>query len=60
MKRFKVGMTLEQVIEIIYADGSPWVSVPSESDTRFSVVHMFRNVAPALEFDKDILVAIYW
>ena len=60
MKRFQVGMSFDEVLSIIYAKGSPWVTVPSESDNRFSVVHMFKNVAPQLVFEDGILVGIYW
>ena len=53
-------MSFDEVLSIIYAKGSPWVTVPSESDNRFSVVHMFKNVAPQLVFEDGILVGIYW
>ena len=60
VKRFQVGMTLDEVLAIIYAKNSPWVSVPSESDTRFSVVHMYSDVAPLLVFENEVLTGIYW
>ena len=59
MWRFEVGMTYEQVLAIIYSECSPWVSVPSESDTRFSVVHLYRNVALTLVFNDGMLAEIH-